>query len=161
MAFDLGSAIGPVNCRIRMRDDGTITCETHGDVFQNVDETKAHIKEKNVEWHHQQDALDAIRRAYEQAQAVEAAAPEVRVTPDWVELAKGGPEKFIPAAMKWIEEQARNLPVPPLPPVPPAVVGGVYHLHFEDGDVMDVIFHAATFEELQEKMLRAREVFRA
>lgn len=111
MAFDLGSAIGPVNCRIRMRDDGTITCETHGDVLQNAEETKAHIKEKNVEWHRQQDAIDAIRRAYEkQAQAAE----------------------FV----------------------------GVYHLHFEDMDVMDVHFHAQTLEDLRDQMLRAREVFR-
>lgn len=64
-----GGPFGPVNCRIRHRDDGTVSCETHGVDFgatfpqEGPGSIRQHIFEANEEWHRQQDLLERAARS--------------------------------------------------------------------------------------------------
>lgn len=124
-----------MNCLIKHHDDGTIRCYTHGVDLKDSEEVQKHILEANVEWHQQQDALEAMKR--------------VSVEVDWDKLAKEDPQRFMASLVKEMFKR-REIPI----------VGFRYLMRFPGGDDLELHYGLPTFEEIRDWILKAREVFR-
>ncbi len=140
-----GGAIGPVNCRIRHREDGQVTCETHAVVFERADpeEIRAHIEESNKAWHRQQEFLDGLAKLVTE--------------PDWKKIA-ADPER---AGAEFLKTQREAIEILRQQT---GLAGGWaahYHLQFQDGDHVVVDFMAPSLEELRVKAQKVRDVFRS
>lgn len=127
---------GPVNCLVKYHDNGTIRCYTHGVDLKDEADVRKHILESNVEWHQQQDALEAMKH--------------VSLEVDWDKLAKEDPQKFGAAVMREVLRQ-REGPYP---------IGFRYTMQFPGGDSLELTYGLKTFEEIRDWILKAREVFR-